>query len=222
MKQYSHDYTLVQEAMDSLYSATRLHANGCYHDALGRINEARTILTRYLSQDNMVPDDDVSDGWVRASEAEAEMGRLKKQHGEEYQPEEVLAKIAHEAEQIKRLNNKIKAKVVKRKKIDSSYLERKTEGADPTNPLYEKIVVESGTYEQIGLTRDDVAAAIQKLGAKLNRDVSKKMTAFVTGNNFGPAKMEKVMQWRAEGLDIDIIDQIRFKEIVDKYLGKQE
>jgi hypothetical protein len=67
MKQYSHDYTLVLEAMDALYSATRLHADECYSEALKRINEARTILTQYLSQDNMV---EVADGWVRASDLE--------------------------------------------------------------------------------------------------------------------------------------------------------
>ena len=66
MQQYRHNYTLVQEAMDSMYSATRLHANECYSEALDRINETRTILQQYLSQDNMVEDDDVADGWVRA------------------------------------------------------------------------------------------------------------------------------------------------------------
>ena len=70
MIQYSHDYTLVQEAMDLLYSATRLHANECYREALDRINEARTTLNLYLSKDNMVPDDDTADGWVRASDLE--------------------------------------------------------------------------------------------------------------------------------------------------------
>lgn len=75
MQQYSHDYTLIREAMDSLYSATRLHANECYHEALERINEARTLLTQYLSQDNMVPDDDVYDGWYKASDVEQELER---------------------------------------------------------------------------------------------------------------------------------------------------
>lgn len=75
MQQYSHDYTLIREAMDSLYSATRLHANECYSAALERINEARTLLTQYLSQDNMVPDDDVYDGWYKASDIEHELER---------------------------------------------------------------------------------------------------------------------------------------------------
>ena len=79
MQKYTHDYTLIQEAMDSLYSATRLHANECYNEVLERINEARTILTQYLSQDNMVPDEDVYDGYYRALEVEKEMAQLKEQ-----------------------------------------------------------------------------------------------------------------------------------------------
>lgn len=72
MQQYSHDYTLVREAMDSLYSATRLHANECHDAVLKRINEARTLLSQYLAQDNMIPDDDCYDGWCKASEVEQE------------------------------------------------------------------------------------------------------------------------------------------------------
>ena len=79
MQKYIHDYTLIHEAMDTLYSATRLHANECYPAVLERINEARTILTQYLSQDNMVPDEDVCDGYFKALEAEEEISRLKEQ-----------------------------------------------------------------------------------------------------------------------------------------------
>lgn len=69
MKQYTHDYTLVQEAESSLYSATRLIVNECYDAALERINEARQTLQQYLAKDNMVPDDDVENGWVKRQDA---------------------------------------------------------------------------------------------------------------------------------------------------------
>lgn len=78
MQKYTPDYTLIREAMDSLYSATRLHANECYHDALDRINEARTLLTQYLSQDNMVLDDDTYDGYYKAIEVEEEINGWNK------------------------------------------------------------------------------------------------------------------------------------------------
>ena len=210
MKQYTNDYTLIQEAMDALYSATRLHANECYHDALQRINKVRTLLTQYLSQDNMTEDDDVYDGWCKASEVRDEITKLKDEIERLTSIPSVTVKFADPGAGTK--------KVEKHKQIDSRYLKQQTEGADPSNPLYEKVVVESGTYEQIGMSRDDVAAAIQRLGAKLNRDVSAKMNIFVTGNKPGPSKMQKVMKWRSEGIDIEIIDQMRLKEIIDKYL----
>lgn len=82
MQQFSHDYTKVSEALKSLYSATRFIANDCYDAALQRINEARTILSEYLAQDNMIPDNDVADGWVRHSEAQAELENLRSRVGD--------------------------------------------------------------------------------------------------------------------------------------------
>lgn len=70
MKQYSHDYTKVADADCLLYRATRLIANECYDAAVERINDARQLLQEYLSADNMVEDDDVADGWVKAHEVE--------------------------------------------------------------------------------------------------------------------------------------------------------
>lgn len=70
MKQYSHDYTKPNEAEKLLYRATRLMANECYEAAVERINEARQLLQEYLAQDNMVEDDDVAVGWVKAHEVE--------------------------------------------------------------------------------------------------------------------------------------------------------
>lgn len=70
MKQYSHNYTMPSQAESLLYSATRLMANECYDAAVERINEARQILQEYLSVDNMVEDNDVADGWVKAHDVE--------------------------------------------------------------------------------------------------------------------------------------------------------
>ena len=70
MKQYSHDYTKPSEAESLLHRATRLMANECYDAAVDRINEARKLLLEYLAQDNMVEDDDVADGWIKAHDIE--------------------------------------------------------------------------------------------------------------------------------------------------------
>lgn len=68
MKQYSHDYRKPSEVENLLYSATRLMANDCYDAAKDCINEARQLLQEYLAADNMVEDDDVADGWVKAND----------------------------------------------------------------------------------------------------------------------------------------------------------
>lgn len=109
-------------------------------------------------------------------------------------------------------------KIEKHKGIDSRFLKRQTEGADSSNPLYRKVVVMSGTFEQIGMERDQVAEAIQALGAKLNRGMGPTVNVFVQGNKPGPSKLREVESMRASGRDIRIISQIELKEIVDEYL----
>lgn len=70
MKQYSQDYTLVTNATEDLYRVTRLLANDCIDVALSLVNDARGKLLLYISRDNMVEDNDVADGWVKAHEVE--------------------------------------------------------------------------------------------------------------------------------------------------------
>lgn len=208
MQQFSHDYTKVSEALESLYSATRLIANECYDAALWRINEARTILSEYLAKDNMIPDNDVENGWVRYNEVQAELEALHSRVGDTYRSAPVGTAASPSP------------KVEKHKQIDSRYLTQQSDGADPSNPLYGKVAVMSGTYEQIHMERDQVAAAIQRLGAKLNRSVSRTMQVFIMGNKVGPSKLAEVEALRAEGHDIRIISQLEFKEICSKYLAK--
>lgn len=68
MKQYSHDYTKVSQAESLLHTAQMFNATGFIQDAWLRIEDARKLLQEYLAQDNMVEDEDVADGWVKASE----------------------------------------------------------------------------------------------------------------------------------------------------------
>ena len=210
MQQFSHDYTKVSEALESLYSATRLIANECYDAALHRINEARATLGEYLAQDNMLPDNDVENGWVRHSEAQAELEALNSRVGNTHCSAPDGSRVGTAVSP--------SPKVEKHKQIDSRYLTQQTDGADPSNPLYGKVAVLSGTFEQIHMERDQVAAAIQRLGAKLNRSVSATMQVFVMGNKVGPSKLAEVKALRADGHDIRIISQLEFKEICNKYL----
>ena len=70
LKQYSHDYTKVADAESHLYAAQQLNAHDDPIEAWKHIEDARRLLQEYLSADNMVEDDDVADGWVKAHEVD--------------------------------------------------------------------------------------------------------------------------------------------------------
>lgn len=69
MKTYSHDYTKVSDADGLLYLALRNLAGERYDLAQDYIEKARGLLLKYLSQDNMVEDDDCYPAWIKLSDA---------------------------------------------------------------------------------------------------------------------------------------------------------
>lgn len=68
MKQYSHDYTKPKKAEQLLHEVQVEMRWQNHYQAQQKINEARQLLQEYLAQDNMVEDDDVVDGWVKAND----------------------------------------------------------------------------------------------------------------------------------------------------------
>lgn len=70
MQKYNPDYIKLNEAMDKLNTARvfLLHSSG--HKALQCIREVRATLKEYLSQDNMIPDDDTASGWYRSQDVD--------------------------------------------------------------------------------------------------------------------------------------------------------
>lgn len=66
MKRYNHDYSKVAEVDSLLYRALWLMNAKSYDDAMQSIYEARELLWKYRSADNMVEDNDAADGWVRS------------------------------------------------------------------------------------------------------------------------------------------------------------
>lgn len=191
MQQYSHDYTLVQEADSHLYAAQQLEAHEQPEEAWKHIADARQKLQQYLSQDNMVPDDDTADGWVKASDLVVRVT-----------PSDIKAA----------------AKVVRHGQIDRQYKQQIDGVGDPSCPLYDKVVRITGSYEQIGMSRNQVAAACQRMGAKsASEGFVKSMDVFIMGNDAGPSKLKKVQNLRAEGRDVRILSLIEFKEILDEY-----
>lgn len=109
-------------------------------------------------------------------------------------------------------------RVVRHGQIDRQYNSQLDGAGNPDCPLYGKDVRITGTFEQIGMSRDDVAAACQRLGAKSAKEnICKSMDVVIIGNNPGPTKQPKIEEWRKEGHDIKIYSQFDFKEILNKY-----
>lgn len=98
----------------------------------------------------------------------------------------------------------------------------KLEGVgNPACPLYDKHVRISGTFDQIGKSRDEVLDSIQQLGAKYAcTDIIKGMDVVVLGNNYGPAKEVKIKKWQDEGCNITVLSQFDLKKIFDEFLPK--
>lgn len=68
MQKYTHDYTLPAEAESLLRKAEEQLRLYNQQHATALIGQARQVLQKYLSQDNMIPDNDVEPGWVKASD----------------------------------------------------------------------------------------------------------------------------------------------------------
>ena len=222
MKQYSHDYTKVTDAESHLYAAQQLNAHDDPIEAWKHIEDARRLLQEYLAQDNMVPDDDIYDGWCKASEVEAELDASRRQvrHYQETQRamNAVSREIVRRSEEVSRENDELRAKVVRHGQIDRQYNQQLEGVGNPDCPFYDKDVRITGTFDQIGMSRDEVAAACQRLGAKSAREgICKSMDIVIIGNNPGPTKQKKIETWRKEGHDITTISQFDFKEILNKY-----
>lgn len=97
MKTYIQSYTKIQEAEELLHSATRLMANDCHDAALERITEARKLLQEYTNGTNLVEDNDVEDGLVKRSDAEAAIEEAKEDAVIEKKAIECLCNMAKEA-----------------------------------------------------------------------------------------------------------------------------
>jgi NAD-dependent DNA ligase len=72
--------------------------------------------------------------------------------------------------------------------------------------FYDKKVVISGIFDAFPV-REDLAIILKKLGADINGTISKRTNIFIVGEDYGPAKMEKVEQLKSEGINIIIMNE---------------
>lgn len=98
MKTYTQDYTKISKAEDELYfAATRMRVFECDEEAIKHINLARTFLQEYTNGTNLVEDDDVEDGLVKRSDAEAAIEEANKKAIIEKKAIEYLHHLSSEA-----------------------------------------------------------------------------------------------------------------------------
>lgn len=74
------------------------------------------------------------------------------------------------------------------------------------NPFKGKTVVITGTFDSYP-SRDELAEILKGLGARVTSSVSRKTSIVLVGAGAGPSKMERVEELRAEGIDIDILNE---------------
>lgn len=79
--------------------------------------------------------------------------------------------------------------------------------------FYNSTVVITGVFENFE-SRDELAAKLQSLGAKVTSSVSKKTTHVLVGEGAGPAKIEKIRQLQSEGYPIVMLREHEFEKLL--------
>lgn len=79
--------------------------------------------------------------------------------------------------------------------------------------FYGAKVVITGVFEHYP-DRDELAAALQELGAKVNGSLSRKTTHLVLGKEGGPKKIEKYRELRDEGYKIRVVKEVELINIL--------
>lgn len=79
--------------------------------------------------------------------------------------------------------------------------------------FYNSTVVITGVFEQFE-DRDELAAKLQALGAKITSSISKKTTHVLVGMDAGPKKIEKIRQLQSEGHPIVMLREHEFEKLI--------
>jgi DNA polymerase-3 subunit epsilon len=98
------------------------------------------------------------------------------------------------------------------KHIASDLLKPNLAGASSDNPFYNKKVVFTGDLQTI--ERKDAAAKIRAMGADINVAISKQTQIVIIGQKAGPSKMKKIVELKAAGYDIKIIEETEFLSLI--------
>lgn len=190
MKKFSHDWVKVSSAYIELDTTLSLRGVITEEKIWSHLQVAHQILGDLMNEDD-----------VAAAIMEMDKNGVREAFQE-----------------IDRKPGKVGPKIVRHGKIDRQYNQQLDGVGNPACPLYDKEIRITGTFEQLGMSRDGVAAACQRLGAKkVSEGIAKTMQVVIMGNNAGPSKMEKVKKWQADGCNIMVISQYDLKKIFEEY-----
>lgn len=99
--------------------------------------------------------------------------------------------------------------------VDSSHRKRLDDNSivNKDSIFYNATVVITGVFEKFP-DRDALAAKLQSLGAKVSSSISKKTTHVLAGEGCGPKKIEKIRELQDSGIDIVVLREHQFSNII--------
>lgn len=83
-------------------------------------------------------------------------------------------------------------------------------------PFFHSKVVLTGNLVTYPV-RETLATTLKKYGADINTSISRKTDMVIVGEGCGPSKMKKIEDLQAQGVDIKVIFEPEFLEIMEKY-----
>ena len=100
-----------------------------------------------------------------------------------------------------------------KKKISSELKQPNLDAANKEHPLYSQRIVFTGDLK--ALSRQEAAEKAQAIGADINTAISKKTNFVIVGSNAGPSKMKKITDLQSAGVDIRILNETEFLEMLN-------
>ena len=91
-----------------------------------------------------------------------------------------------------------------------------SEVENPNTPFFLKKVVITGLLDSFPI-REELASLLKRYGADINTSISRKTDIVIVGDGCGPSKMKKITELKTQGIDIHVMYEPEFLEIIEKY-----
>ena len=98
-------------------------------------------------------------------------------------------------------------------KLQGNVLKPDLENADKNSPFYNKKIVFTGVLEN--MNRQAAADIVRQMGADIDTSISKRTNFVITGEDPGPSKINKIIQYNNEGCSIRILYEKDFLKMIE-------